>query len=76
VAINLHFRENVRHLAITVDDISCPYNTHRLFPVKGFFLPHPISFQGLVGSVAGQGEIQLVLGLELLKRLDAVAADP
>jgi hypothetical protein len=26
-----------------------------------------------VGNVAGQGEIQLVLGLELLKRLDAVA---
>jgi hypothetical protein len=29
-----------------------------------------------VGRVAGQGEIELILGPESLKRLDAVAAHP
>ena len=74
MAIDLHFRKNVRYLAITVDDICGPYNTHRLLPIQILFLPYPISFQDFVASVAGQGEIQLILGLELLECLDAVAA--
>jgi len=66
----------VHHIAITVYDISSSYNAHRRFTVKVLLLPYPVSFQGMVGRVAGQGEVQLVLGLELLKRLDAVAAQP
>jgi len=76
VAINFYLWKDVRYLAITVDDIRCPYNSHRFLSIEVLFLPHAISFQGLVGGVAGQGEIQLVLGLELLKRFDAVATHP
>jgi len=76
VPVGFDLRKDVRDFPSGVDDVGAPHNPHFLLPIHHFFLPDAVGFQGLVGCIAGEREIQFVLVVKLLEFFDRVPAHP
>ena len=57
-----------------INEVSGAHDSHRLLAVKVLLLPHSVSFQHGVGSIARQGKVQLVLVTKLLQLFHGIAA--
>ena len=70
-----HFAENLRDVAIFINDETRAFITPVFDSIKGILLPYAVCIGDLVAFVGKQGEIQVELLFKFLVRSDVVRAD-